>query len=356
MKKGIGLILALVMVIVCFAACGSGQQEKTTAPNASTTGTTEKPVEKENMNLLTGKAGLSDEAVGKRPVAIMINNIKASLPQYGIADADILYEILTEGGITRMMALYGDYTKVPDVCSVRSCRYYFPIFANGYDAVYFCFGANADLGYPTLKRLARGDFNYLDGKTYTGNIFARDPERSKKMAREHTAYVKGKNIPSELDKLKIRTDLLSDKTGPFFDFGSASNGDTACQKVTLNFSNSYYSTFKYNSEKKAYYKWHSGNSHMDEKAGKQLSFKNVFVLQTDVHNYNGKQIMEVDWKGGDGYYISNGTAVKIKWEKPTEASVIKFTNAETGKELKVNPGKSYIGVISSGKTSISANA
>ena len=73
-----------------------------------------------NLNPLTGLADLSDEAVGKRPVAIVINNIKDSLPQYGIAGADIMFEMVAEAGITRLLAIWGDYTQIPNVCSVRS--------------------------------------------------------------------------------------------------------------------------------------------------------------------------------------------------------------------------------------------
>lgn len=51
----------------------------------------------------------------------MINNVEAALPQYGISAADVIFEIPVEYDLTRLMALYGDYTQVPDVCSVRSC-------------------------------------------------------------------------------------------------------------------------------------------------------------------------------------------------------------------------------------------
>lgn len=93
-----------------------------------------------NQNLLTGLADLSETAIGKRPVAVMVNNHEAARPQYGIAQADILYEIPVEGDITRLMALYADYTKVPQICPIRSCRYYFPALSQGYDAFYVNWG------------------------------------------------------------------------------------------------------------------------------------------------------------------------------------------------------------------------
>ncbi len=358
MKRIWLIVLAMIMIATCFVGCGGKDNGESTDPNAESTSesTTQAP-KSGNINLLTGLSGLSDKAVGKRPMAIMINNIKVSLPQYGIGAADIIYEIVTEGGITRMMAMYGDYTKVPNVCSIRSCRYYFPIFAHGYDAVYFCFGANATLGYPTLKRIK---IDYFDGKTYGTQLFDRDKNRRKNFAIEHTAYVKGPNIPNVLSKEKVRTDLLPDKNKTAFNFVAEGSpikpGEKACTKVNIQFSKQYYSTFKYNAEKDVYYKWHSGKAHKDSSTDKQLNFTNLFILQTDIHNYKGKAIMEVDWKGGDGYYISHGAVTEIKWEKKSESASVVYYDKATGEELKVNPGKSYIAVAKKGQTTITAEA
>ncbi len=348
MKKITAVTLAFITALLCLYGCGKTEE----APTETVT-TTEKVTEKEpaqgNINLLTGEYTLSDKAVGKRPMAVMINNIKQSLPQYGIARADIIYEIVTEGGITRMMAIYGDYTKVPSVCSVRSCRYYYPIFAMGYDAVYFCFGGNKTLGYPTLKRLK---MDYYDGKTYGTLLFDRDKNRLGKYAIEHTGYLKGENIPKAMEKDKMRSDLLDGKTGTAFKFKEKASkvSDKECTNLTVSFSNAYFSTFRYNAKKNVYYKWHSGTPHRDSAADRQLFFDNLFILQTDVHLYKDNKIIELDWKGGDGYYVSNGTVVEIKWEKPTEKDYIKYYVKATGEELEVNPGKSYIAVCKSGQT------
>ena len=186
------LITALIFILALsfvLTGCSSKQEPETTTTTTEVT-TTEAPPPV-YYNPLTGRSGASESSVGNRPVAVMINNIKASLPQYGIYKADIIYEMLVEGGITRMMALYSDYENVPKVCSVRSCRYYFPIFAHGYDAVYFCFGSNLSLATPTLKRIG---IDYFDGNEHPNStVFGRDSDRLKKYSREHTAYVDGKN-------------------------------------------------------------------------------------------------------------------------------------------------------------------
>ena len=60
---------------------------------------------------------MSDAAIGKRPVAVMVNNVMPAMPQYGVEEADLIFEIPVEGDVTRFMALYADYTAVAEsVC------------------------------------------------------------------------------------------------------------------------------------------------------------------------------------------------------------------------------------------------
>ncbi len=356
-KSALSLFLA-ALLLFSLGACGK-EDEPTTVLTTETTETTETTTlsvtYNAQTNRLTGLRTLSQEAQGKRPVAIMINNVKASLPQYGIAAADIMFEVVVEGGITRMMALYGDYTKIPNVCSVRSCRYYYPILAHGFDAVYICFGSNETLGTPTLERLGIDYFN--GAANYISNLFGRDSQRLKTYSSEHTAFVKGENIPKVLDEQKVRSDYKEGKDIPVFNFRAegqaAAAGDIACDKVKLAFSKSYFSTFTYDAEKKVYYKQHNGNAHKDSSTGEQLNYVNVFALETKVAPYKDNYIMTVELKGGSGYYISMGKAQKITWQKTSEDAAIEVFDAN-GNELEVNPGNSYIGIISPDSTTITS--
>lgn len=140
MKKRIfALCSALLLSLTVFAGCGSKPTEESAASEPEATATaaptakaessaaesTAEPTEAlstepANVNLLTGLPTLTDGAIGKRPVAVMVNNVDAALPQYGISAADLIFELPVEYDLTRLMAVYGDYTQVPDVCSVRS--------------------------------------------------------------------------------------------------------------------------------------------------------------------------------------------------------------------------------------------
>ena len=80
--------------------------------------------EGEAQSLLTGE-WLPEEETKNRPVAIMFGNTTDALPQYGIGEADVLYECLVEGGLTRLMGIFDNYHDAPKYGSVRSCRLYY---------------------------------------------------------------------------------------------------------------------------------------------------------------------------------------------------------------------------------------
>jgi len=299
------------------------------------------------VNPLTGESGYNVYAAGKRPVAVMVNNLKAALPQYGIDQADIIYELPVEGGITRLMAVYADYTSVPDICSVRSCRYYYPIICLGMDAIYCHWGSDKTIALDTLNRTG---IDHLDGE-YEGGLFYRDADRAASYASEHTGYLCGAELAGKIAEKGFRTDIAPDYAGAYFNFApegeNASPAECAANSVTVNFSDEYFSTFNYDVSTGQYMKLHSGTPHVDGRSGVQLGFENVFVLQTNVYSYDG-YLMSVDLNGGTGYYISNGGAQAITWSKPSENAPITMY-ALDGTELLVNVGESYIGIIGSDK-------
>lgn len=356
MKK-IVLILMIAALLLPLSACKKEEPSAPVSAPAPSSSSESSSGPEGPFNPLTGMSGYDEAAVGKRPVAIMINNIKAALPQYGIYDADLMVEAVVEGGITRMMAVYSDYTKVPDVCSIRSCRYYYPIFAASFDAIYVHWGSENNYAIQTLAELGT---DRLDGYSYTGEVFARDQERLGSYALEHCGYVKGQNLAAAFETLEMRTDLAEGRDKPIFDFlletePEAPEG-TPCIEANLQFSDSYYSTFTYDSATRTYLKQHSGSPHMDDKAGKQLAYTNVFALETEVSVLDGSRgIMRVGWEGGAGYYISNGAAQEITWKKADKSAPIQIFDA-SGAEIEVNAGKSYLGFIAPGRTTIEGPA
>jgi len=305
----------------------------------------------ENQNLLTGLADLSEEAIGKRPVAVMVNNIMAAMPQYGVEQADIIFEIPVEGAHTRMMAIYADYTAVPKICAIRSCRYYFPAFSEGFDAFYVNWGMDE-----TVRSYVEGlTIDQIDGMYNPGGMFGRDQERlNSGYALEHTGYFDGTMLASYVQEQGKRVDLESDKTGPAFVFNGMneqikSDGEV-CTKINIDFGG-HTGTLTYDEASKTYKKDNCGEPQIDGKTGNQLAFTNVFILETPISVRDDVGHKSIDWKGGGdavGYYISNGAVQKISWSKESEDARLRFFD-ENGEELSINRGKSYIAVNFAGQ-------
>ena len=377
MKKRIfALCSALLLSLTVFAGCGSKPTEESAASEPEATATaaptaeaessaaesaaepTEAPsMEPANVNLLTGLPTLTDGAIGKRPVAVMVNNVDAALPQYGISAADLIFELPVEYDLTRLMAVYGDYTQIPEVCSIRSCRYYYPILAVGFDAIYVNWGMNESVARPTVNSM---DIDQYDGDEYgLGDCFGRDKARYESgYAWEHTGVFHGPNFPSILEKDKVRTDLKEDKTGTAFNFvemdkNAAPNGEDV-QKVRVDFGANY-SVFTYDEENHEYLKSFKDSPHMDGISKEQLKFENVIVLETEIKPYPGDEVIKyVDWEGGEnakGYYISEGKMVPITWSKAGMYDPLKFFDAN-GDELQLNRGKSYIAFTYAGNCKV----
>lgn len=352
MKK-IKIIATVLLLITSLTACSKPEKSSLSSESGKIDASDESEISSENKenkfkNPLTGEYGFNENAVGKRPVAVMVSNIKASLPQYGIEAADIIYELPVEGGITRLMAVYADYTEVPDICSVRSCRYYYPILAYGMDAIYCHWGTDKTIALDTLNNLAIDRFDGNDSSLGYGTVFVRDENRAQSYATEHTGCLKGSELEQAIYDMDYRTDINELNEKGAFIFNSPENPEApdgaVCMSAELEFSSDYYSTFEYSSESKTYLKYHSGSPHNDGVTGNQLEFTNVFVLETDISVRSDGKLMDIGLDGGEGYYISMGKAEPVTWSKESADKPVMIYGQE-GEMISVNAGKSYIGFI-----------
>ncbi|MBR5537799.1 MAG: DUF3048 domain-containing protein [Clostridia bacterium] len=373
----VALLMALCLTLSLFAACAQQEQvppeaeviaptEAPTEPpteaptEAPTEPPTEAPTEPDpdlfvadgNVNPLTGLCdGISDEALNTRPVAVMINNMIKALPQWGISQADIIYEMLAEGRITRFLAIFQDHSKIDKLASIRSARPYYIDIAQSYGAVYIHFGGSVP-AYDAIAK--RSDLISIDGikGSWEGTVFFRDAQRKKQMGLEHSVYTTGEYLDLAMEKLVNQGKDLNQTEHPSaFKFGdrwhdnSAVDGEPA-NKVTITFSSSHKPWFQYDAETEKYLRFQYGDPQMDGVADTQLAIDNVLVLRMTLTELGGElKLVEVGTTGkGDGYFFTKGKYVPITWEKETYNSEIKYYTLD-GEELVVSRGQTFVSVI-----------
>lgn len=292
-------------------------------------------------NPLTGETDYPEEALGKRPVAVMVNNIGQALPQRGLAAADLIYEVVTEGGITRLMAVYANPDEIPYVGPVRSVRHYYVAMALPYDPIFVHFGGSP-AGYSYIADLGVDD---VDGMNYT-SAFYQDTWRAAQYGREHSFFIDGENIAAVAEKRGYETE---GEPLPLFDFAvePLEPEATDAAKVFVPFSSGYNAEFTYQPDTGLYTKKRNGADHIDADTEEVLTFTNVLILYTSVTAYNGEaQRREVALQGGSGWYVTASGRYAIKWSKGASANQFSFT-LEDGTPLEANRGKTYICVTDS---------
>ncbi len=299
-------------------------------------------------NYLTGLPFEDGADKSARPVAAMINNIKIALPQNGLENADIIYEAVTEGGITRLMAVYSDINKIDRVGPIRSARDQFIEMMLPLNAIYVHIGASSS----AERMLNFYSYQDIDG-IYLGFLaFEQDIELAKTKGPEHSWFTNKDLIKAGMDKTGIQT---KNDFYPAFDFvgnGEAKrtlNGDVA-NKISFAYSDYADVSFDYDATSGRYLKNAFGIPHLDAETGNQVSFDNVFILLTDVGVQKENGVLpDFELEAGEGYYFSGGKYEKIEWRKGEPENPLVLYDAN-GAVLKVNTGKSYVGLLDNKKS------
>ncbi len=315
-----------------------------TADPNSTEGESNIPVKKREYNYITGEA-LKDTDSTERPVAIMVDNSKFAQPQYGISKADIIYEMVTEGGITRLMAVFSDLDNVEYVGPVRSARDQFVQFVLPLNAIYVHIGTSI---YAS-NMLNAYNYQDIDGLYLGVTSFDFDKEREKTYAHEHCWFTKSNLIRDGIAATGLNTNGNLYPAFNFADYNKGpvtlDNGEDAAD-IELVYSDYTNVAFHYNAEDGKYYKDNYGVAHIDAATGTQISFDNVFLLHTIVSLYEDGLCTSFDLSQGDGYYFYNGKYIPVLWKKGAPENPLEITDLD-GNPIEVNCGKSYVGIFDS---------
>lgn len=340
------IILLIVVILVAggiFAYKYLNKNEETSNNNLA---------ENKKQEVVVKKVKIVDEDSKTRPYAVMINNNHAAWPQCGIQDAYLVYEIVAEGGITRMMALYKDQ-ETAKIGSIRSARHYFIDYAEENDAIFVHWG-----GSPQAYSRIYSGINDIDGIALEGTVFFRD--KTLKRDYEHTGftsmekvkeYAKSKGFTRDTNK-----DLLLNYSADDIEIGKL-DGATSADKVEIKYSDYHKTNYEYDEENKVYKRSMSGKANVDLVTGEQYTAKNIIVYDVSNHTINdgeNKGRQEINNIGsGKGYYITEGYAVPITWEKTSHSSQTVYKYLD-GKEITVNDGNTFIQIYptSDGKLTI----
>lgn len=330
-KKFISLFLVVCLTLT-LAACGAEQPVEETPAQ-------KEPVEAApvlSANPLTGVLNLDPAKENYRPVAVMIDNdsVAQKNAQAGVYAADIVYETEVEGGITRLMAVFADISKAPQIGDVRSARVQFLELATGHNAIYVHHGRDEEYCGPRMKQL--GTDNFVLG---TNNCGWRHTYGS--ATNWQNLYTTGEKLAACLKDSKWKLTADSVPAWQKFTSESVSLTDGTAAKVTVEFGGASTSYFTYNAEKKCYVKTSKSAQNKCIITGKSYDFNNVFVLKTDMGYYPNGKHRKISFNSGSGYYFVGGTYEEIKWKKGDAKDPLVITKKD-GTTLTVQAGNSWV--------------
>jgi 3-oxoacyl-[acyl-carrier protein] reductase len=349
------ILLLFLCALLLLTACGAKPEptpEPTPAPTPTVTPVptpTPEPTPSGPVNPLTGLP-MSEDYVGKRPLAIMLSNIAEAQPQQGVGQADMIYEILAEGGITRMVAMFQEYGDMQLTGSVRSTRPYYLDIAQGHDAILFHAGGSTD-AYLQIKNRSVTALDCVNGP-YEGTLFWRDATRRANNGFVHSVVTSGAKITEYFPKYSFRTEHEEGYTPALTFVEDATPVGEAVYELEVRFSGYKTAYFTYVEESKTYLVSQSLNGrsmapYTDGNNSEQQAFTNVLVLFAEGKVLDNEGRLSVDLVGsGEGYFICGGKYIEITWEKASFAAPFVYKDAD-GKDVPLGIGRSYVCVLSS---------
>lgn len=354
-KRIVESILFILTVGLLAGGCGKKNTEELPKETSERTEAVEMESETETemevvethegqaKSYLTGQ-WIDEELAGMRPVAVMTENTEITQPQYGLGKADVYYECPMEGGLTRMMVLYQDYSDMERIGNVRSCRNYFVYYAKEFDALYFHSGKSH-----FAEQLLLSDFiDNVDGTTGKGGAYY---YRTSDRRAPHNLYTSTEDIQKAIETYGYRDTLEEDYTGhyQFAEDGEKikrKDGEDAL-KVEV-----YYPVnhpwFEFNEEDGLYYRYQYGGKQVDALTNNQLAVSNIILQDCDVTLWEESTgYLYVDYmSGGTGKFITNGKCIDITWTKESETAPTRYFDSD-GNEITLNQGKTWIEIVQS---------
>lgn len=284
---------------------------------------------------LTGM-GTNDEIEG-RSVAVMVNNHPQARPQSGLHKADIVYELLAEGDITRFLAVFQS-ERPENIGPVRSARIYYVELAKGLGSLYVAHGYSPE----AKEKLENGYIDDLNGMVYDGTLFHRASFRQA----PHNSYITFDNVLKGAEQ----NDFKMDKAPKPFKFltekeSESLTGEPAERVSVLYSSNDMFNAdYEYDAGLGKYKRYSNDEQTIDLESKTPVLLDNIFIVETDHRVVDDYGLKEIDLEsGGRAYLLQKGTWKQIEW-KNVDGRIVPMQN---GQEVSLLPGKTWVNVVPS---------
>lgn len=335
MQRGGVKALIIILVILVFVAGGVLAYKIIQDKN-------NKEVATEEENVLVAELEEEKEVQifngNDRPIAVMIDNHSDAWPQAGLQKAYMIYEIIVEGGETRLMALFKG-VDVEKIGPVRSARHYFLDYAMENDAIYTHFGESPQAS----SDIKRYSIDEIDGISEDGTTFWRVKDK----AAPHNAVTSMEKLIQSAKNKKYK--MTSNKDSVLNYVTDEVNLEDGQDAFSITIPHSQLQTVKYiyDEENKVYERYARNDLQTDWDTEEPITTKNIIITFCDNYTLNdsenkGRQGLK-NIGTFDGYYITNGKAIKIKCIKEARGEVTTYQDLQ-GNEINVNDGNTFVNI------------
>lgn len=303
------------------------------------------------------------EIANRRPMAVMVPDNKAALPQYGISKASLIYEAPMEAlSCTRLMCVFEDYDSLDHIGPVRSSRLYFVEQAMSLDAIYCHWGLAVPYVGPVINTDRVDNISQAVSGIDDPSAEAFDRDEARKAAGYALEFTGIMTISGYNQAVQRHGYLTTrrDNYEPTFLF--AQDGYTSAYEImnsattiapggmeAATADGGYGSArpyFVYNPADKLYYRYQYGARHIDEMNGEQLTCSNVIFKIVDwaVLDEHGYLVILTQGSGAC-YTFTNGRMIPGTWERDKKDNAADHFYDMYGEEVVLNQGKTWVCLV-----------
>ncbi len=272
----------------------------------------------------------------RRPIAVMVENHPDARPQSGLDKADIVYETLAEGGITRFMGVYHSQD-ADSIGPIRSARDYYADLANEIGALYAHVGGSDEV----LQKISNNYYKRLTdvNEFFNGTYFTRITSR----LAPHNTYGNTETLRSYLEKNDEET-KADVRLRPFTE--TITGNQELADSLTIDFSTpSYKVGYAYNTDTHTYTRSQGSKPHTDAVTKKPLETKNIIIQYVKTAAIPGDEKLRIDIdtkSGGKALVFRDGVVMNGTWKVVNGST--RFLDAN-GTEIELHPGTTWIELV-----------